>query len=435
MSAAYRLFIALICLSPLFLAFDSLLVRGILTGYVAFLVLIIALSIRPGEAAFLSGVIRPALLIAALPAAWILIQALPLPIHDIQHPIWTSARAALGKPLLGSISISPGAALISLVRYFSACGMFFVAAAVSIDRARAETILVWLAALATALAALLVVHDLGGFLFLGEISSIGRRAAISAAATLGTVLTASMAIYAVERYETRRNRADFSLHLFIATLASAIAGFVICWIAIIFFTSSAALFAGLTGTGAFVLVIGFRRLGLGPRMCFVLAAVAISVPISLVAHDFFVKSPDLTLRFDREEPRSIIDLTQRIITDTPWAGSGAGTFSALLPIYRDTPNVIIAPVAPTTAAAISIELGRPALWLMVVGVLAAIIWLIHGALQRGRNSFYPAAGASSAIILLIEAFFDASLLASTTIVLATSVLGLALAQSVSRTAR
>lgn len=435
MSSAFRLFIAMLGLSPLFLVSDSLFARGILTAYVAILVLIVALSVRPGEASFLSGIIRPVVIAAAVPAVWILLQALPLPIQSLEHPIWLSAQTALGKSLWGSISISPGAALTSFARYLTACGLFLVAAAVTIDRQRAETTLFWLASIATALAALRIIHDLGGFLFLGEISSLGRRASLTAGAVLGTVLTAALAVFAIERHETRHSRADFSYGYFVIMLASAISGFVVCWLAILLFMSKAAMFAALTGLGTFVLIVGFRRLGLGPRMGCVLAAVAIVVPASLIAHDLMASKPDLTLRFDTEEVRPVIDLTQRIITDTPWLGSGAGTFSALLPIYRETPDGVGIPVAPTTAAETLVDLGQLGLWFITLAGLAAVAWLIHGALSRGRDSFYPAAGASCATVLLLEAYCDASLLTSTTIVLATAIMGLALAQSVSRTTR
>ena len=65
--------------------------------------------------------------------------------------------------------------------------------------------------------------------------------------------------------------------------------------------------------------------------------------------------------------------------------------------------------------------------------LAAIAWLLTGAFQRGRDSFFTAAGTSCGVVLLIEAFVDASLLKTTIVVIAASILGLALSQSVSRT--
>jgi hypothetical protein len=75
------------------------------------------------------------------------------------------------------------------------------------------------------------------------------------------------------------------------------------------------------------------------------------------------------------------------------------------------------------------------MWLSVVAALVIFAWLTRSALQRGRDSFYTAAGAGCTIVLTLEAFFDASLSTSTTIVIAMAALGLAVSQSVSRTAR
>jgi hypothetical protein len=435
MNSAFRLLILMIVVSPVFLVTDSLLIHGFVAAYVALMLLIVAWSVRPGEAAFLWSITRPAVIVALVPALWIVFQAVPLPFHGLQHPIWISAEAALGRPLWGSVSISPGHTLLALARYFSACGLFFVAAAVTIDRQRAETTLVMLAAVTVLMAVVLIVHNLGGFVFLGELSSVGPRSVVAASVTLGSVLAAATAIYAIERYETRRSRADFGRKLFVMMIATSLLALFVTLFALILFTSKPAIFAALSGLGTFVLIIGFRRIGLGASMGYLLAAVVVAVPLSIIAGDFFIKGTDLTLRFASEAPRPLIVQTQRMISDSSWAGSGAGTYTALLPIYQDTANSAASRVAPTTAAELSIELGRPGLWLAIAAALAAIAWLTHGALQRGRDSFFTAAGASCAVVLTLETYFDASLAGSGTIVLAMTMLGLALSQSVSRSAR
>lgn len=436
MTLAFRLLILLIVLSPLFLANDSLLVHGILTGYVAIVVLIVARAIRPGEAAFLITLIRPIALLSLIPAAWFILQCIPMPFDGLRHPIWASAETALGRPLWGSIGISPGDTLLALTRYLSACGLFFVATAVSIDRLRAEMILLCLTCVTSLLAVLLIGHNLGGFVFLGEVSSIGTRAAVTAAIVLGAVLSCASIVYAIERFETRGGRAEFNRSQFGIVIAMAIVALIVNILAMALFTSPPASFATLSGVGTFVLIVGFRRIGLGAGMSLVLAALAVAVPLSLIAQDLLTGTRDLSLRFVTEAPPSLVDDTQRIIMDSSWAGSGAGTFADLLPIYQDTSNPVMASTAPTTMSGWLIELGRPmAMWLAIVAALAVISRLTYGALQRGRDSFFTAAGASCAVALTLEMFFDASLSASTTLVLAMTVFGVAVAQSVSRTAR
>ena len=71
--------------------------------------------------------------------------------------------------MAGSISIDPGATLISFVRYLSAVAIAFVAAAVAIDRRRAEWIFFALTVAMTLIALMSLAFSLG--LFTSLISS------------------------------------------------------------------------------------------------------------------------------------------------------------------------------------------------------------------------------------------------------------------------
>ena len=128
-------------------------------------------------------------------------------------------------------------------------------------------------------------------------------------------------------------------------------------------------------------------------------------------------------------------MTQRMIADTGWPGTGGATFALLLPIYGNSNTGTLATVAPSTAAQIAIELGWPALWTILVMTFVVLFLLLRGALQRGRDSFYSAAGAGCIVVLTLEAFCDASLLSTAVLVYTTAALGLALAQRISRTAQ
>jgi hypothetical protein len=433
MIVAFSLLVSLIALSPLFLLADTPIVHGIVAAYTAATIIIVAWSIRPGEADHLSKLVSRISILAATPAVWILIQVLPLPIAGLQHPIWTSAQAALEQPIIGSISISPGATLVSLGRYLSAYGIFFIATAVTIDRRRAEVILLLATTLSVLIAAVLFVHNLGGYFFLGEISSTGPRAAIAAATLLGTVLTMATMSYALERYETRRSKADFTRSVLI--IAASLFGAIVCWLSVVLFMPNAAIFAAGCGVGTFILIFGFRRLGLGPRTGLTIAAIAVAVAISIVAGSAIVDKSNLALRYSVDTPKILAAITQRIIADTGWLGSGAGSFTALLPIYQNTADLFIASKAPTTASGLLIEFGLPALCLIFIMAMAVIAWLLQGAFRRGRDSFFSAASASCAVVLLIETFFDASISESGVMVIAATLLGLGLSQSVSRTSR
>jgi hypothetical protein len=106
--------VLLIVTTPVILIFDGPIIHGLVTAAAAVSVASVALRIRPGEAGFLSSVIRPMAIIAAIPALWMLVQVLPLKSVGLANPIWESAAAALGRPLAGSISIDPGLTVSSL---------------------------------------------------------------------------------------------------------------------------------------------------------------------------------------------------------------------------------------------------------------------------------------------------------------------------------
>ena len=73
------------------------------------------------------------------------------------------------------------------------------------------------------------------------------------------------------------------------------------------------------------------------------------------------------------------------------------------------------------------------LWLTVAATVAFIIMLLRASLQRGRDLFYPAMGGGCLITLLLLAFTNAGLLGAATGLIVAATLGLAFAQSQSRT--
>jgi hypothetical protein len=128
------------------------------------------------------------------------------------------------------------------------------------------------------------------------------------------------------------------------------------------------------------------------------------------------------------QSQASIAATARMLSDVRWTGIGAGCFSALLPVYRDVDDPT-ANGAPTTAALIAIELGRPALWVLVILALVAALYFFRAALQRGRDYVYSATGAGSILAILILSFSNSGTIEPAASLLASIIFGLALAQS------
>jgi hypothetical protein len=427
-----RLLLVLIGALPIFVFWDDALAHAVLAAFVAAAVVLVAIDVRPGEGAHLARVFRPVAIVAVLPALWMLVQILPLPVAALLHPIWVSAREALRDASLGSISIDPGATLVALTRYLTVVGIAFTAAAVTVDRERAERTLLAIAAAATLLAVLLAVHGLGGLSFLGSLDGPAAVAAMNAIAALGVLATSAAAIRAVERYETRRSITELSFLSFSRSFLYCLGGLAICWAALLLFARGPVIFAAACGFAAMAWVQVVRRIGLGPWSRAAVAIGAVAAAAFVVLSHWGQAGIGFALRFAAAPPPAVVALAQRVLADAPWTGSGAGTFAALAPIYRSGDDALAGATAPTTAAGLSIELGWPAAWALplLLGFIAVL--MLRGGLARGRDSFYATAAGGCAVLVAVEAFCDPSLVSIAAPTMAAIMVGLGVAQSVSR---
>ena len=428
----FLLLLALIAAAPVIAFFDVSAIEALVAALTAVAVGIIARAIPPEEAGHVSKLLRPLALALALPAAWMLVQIVPLPsAARLSHPIWASAETALAMPLEGSISVDPGGTLMVLAHYVSLAAVLFVAAAVTVDRRRAEWTLYGLTCVTAVMAALLIVQSLTSLPFVG---TSGSRAKIffQGGASLGVVVAAAGMIRAVERHETRRIKAEASFWRFAQDFGANLAALLICCLGLVLGAARQEVFAAACGLGIMALVVIARRLALGLWTSTALASFAILIVLVFAVRNDGQR--DLTLRY-ANAPAALISDADRLIGDTGWLGSGAGSFTALLPIYRDIDDPAGWQPAPTSAAQISIEMGIPALSVIAIMMLALAGFLLRGAVRRGRDSFYPTAAMSAAVVLTLEAFCDASALSTAIGLVAATVLGLGLAQSVSRSAR
>jgi hypothetical protein len=424
------LLILVVLTSPAFLIFDGNLIHGVITAIAAVLVAIVGLRIRSGEAEFLSSIIRPLSLLAVVPLLVILIQLMPLANLALANSIWQSTGTALSRPVSGSITIDTGATLISLTRYFSLLGLSFVAAAVAIDRRRAKSILFALATAAALTTLIMLAAEFGA----GATLNIHDRALIVAAATdsavLGVILAIAGVLQALEYANTplpdRSGPAMFLLVFVLCLVALAT-----CLFAVFKYAASGAYFALAFGLATLFVAIIIRRFELD---VWGYSAVAATIAVTAVAA-VAVRADgirDLTFAFaDSPQSPSII-LARRILAETSWLGTGAGTFAFVLPVYRDVNALGIGAAAPTAATAIAVEMGRPFLLAAVFGAIALVVVLLRGAGRRRRDSLYPIAGASCVVAMIVLAFNNYGVFNTAVLVIAVTTVGLAVAQSKGR---
>ena len=429
--AAFYALLALVGLSPLLSFFDRLWADGIVELYVAVTLGIVAVFIRPGEAAFWVKTTRWAIILAAVPLLWMIVQLLPLPIGSISGSIWQSAGSALGTNLWSSITIDPGLTILALCRYASIIAVGIIAAAVSIDRLQAERLFFVLGFAVVVLALLSVVHQLGGFAFLGDRGSDSIRAATLTGSVYGVVLFAALAILIVERHLTRRSQHDFRWQ-FLMPLAGSIGGFAFCCLATLIAGSEQTIFAAGCGLATVVIIQFVRRIGLDWRAAAAMGCVAIIGAAVIVATKGHPALADFSMRYATHTTADFISVSDRLVHGVGFAGSGAGTFEAIYRLYA-VQDISGATLAPTLAAQIAIELGRPALWIMTMLMVALIFLCARGGFNRGRDFFYSIGGAGVGVASLVLAFCDIGMSNLVISMLLAASLGLALAQSLSRT--
>ena len=362
-------------------------------------------------------------IIAALPALWIVLQLMPLPAGGISRSIWDSAAATLGTPLWAGASIDPGMTVISMTFYLAVLAVGFVATGLSIDRTNAENLLFASGGSAAVSAIILTVFTLGGFAPLTS----GASAALTAAAAYGAIYCAAITILILERFETRRGRDSAWSNPFIV-LAVSTGGFALCCIAVVVAGAGHAIVAMCAGLACLAIIYTVRRLGLGPLAATALAVVAAFAVATVILNKAQPVEGDIAVRYAAAGPTELIATANRIIGEVGFAGAGAGAFDAIYRLYGASAQA----VAPTFAAQLAIEIGRPALWIVVAMILALVLLCVRGAFSRGRDSFYSAAGAAAGVVMLIMMFGDPSTGNPAIAILLAATFGLALAQSVSR---
>lgn len=186
--------------------------------------------------------------------------------------------------------------------------------------------------------------------------------------------------------------------------------------------------AAITGVGTLAAVVIIRRLGLGRwgQLGVVTTAVLAFVGFVLTTPDHSNGEPTAAFASDRHQA-----IAQRMLPDVPRAGTGGGTLAALIPIYRDATGIDDKIALPATTI-ISIEMGESMLWIIAAMIVFWILLLLVGSLRRGRDSFYPSAGAACLIAIAILAFDNSGPLDPAISIITGTAFGLAVSQSKSR---
>jgi hypothetical protein len=416
MTAAFILLSSLLTIVPTLMMVDGILAEGVTSAIVAIALMSVAFSLHAVDLNRFSRLFRPSVFIILLiPCFWMLLQVLPISIQALTNPVWLSSSSALDKPFVGAISLDIGSTLLSLTRYCTGLAAGFVTAALTLNKPRAESILFLL----TAVAGLIAIESVGFNLDYLHLPGFDQTDAKNIA-VIGFVLSCATAILVYEHLGTPGTRPrDSKVAVF-----TSMAVLLICLSAILISADAILIFAAVFGAGILISVLVIRKWRLGPWGMAGIAAIG-----AIVVVGFFAvasrKDADPTLIFSTQDK---IFSIERMLSDTKWAGSGAGTFDALLPLYRDTHEADSFDI-PTAAATIAVEMGQPFLWACVIAFLIGASTLFQRAYRRRRNYVYSSAGAGCIIALLISLFANNGMLSVTASLVIGVLAGLAFAQS------
>ena len=359
--------------------------------------------------------LRPGLIaVLAAPALWMAVQAVPMPMGTLGNPIWATASAALNEPLAEIITVDTRATMVSLAQYCAVLAAALVTAVIALDRRRAAQILHILLSIVTIATAM----------WFGQRTSGVAGPDGATVAVLGVLLSCATAIRAFDQIR-RHSRPGAIAPDPLPALFAGIIAMLLCAAALLFRADSAAIIAALLGSGLLLSVFAIRRwfLGLwGTAGVLATAAIIIIGTVTLIP---FRTNTDPTIALSSNSQIA----TERMLQDVRPAGSGAGTSSILLPIYRDA-GIGASQERPTAAAAIVIDMGWPFLCgLVAIAMLGACI-LIKRSLSRAYDYIYPALGAGASIALTILAFADHGILGFGASLSVAALFGLAFGQSV-----
>ncbi|MBP0110364.1 hypothetical protein JWS04_04475 [Bradyrhizobium vignae] len=346
-------------------------------------------------------------------------QLAPLPL-SFAHPIWASAHDVLGGLSLGPITADIGLTVNALLLALAAVSLLSVAILVVRNRGRAELVLFVLSGLTAVSALMLDLHRVSPAL-----AGAAPHDLTTTLAGLGFMLNLAVMQLAAERAETHH-----SLLRSVAIGLCGLVGALVSAAAILGFSGTNSAIAAAFGVVVILLILVIRRLDLSPLAASALSLAAL-IGASIVLTFLFEKSSGpILLRLVPEMGTETKAVLERMLADTRWLGAGAGTFAAMGRIYQSDAGAVL--TAPSAATSVFAGTGWIGLAAMIAVSLIALVRLFFGALQRGRDSFFPAAAAACVLFALVQSFAGPGLLHPAAILCLSVIVGLGLSQSVSQ---
>ena len=362
------------------------------------------------------------------------------------HPIWGQAQAALGVPLVPSVSIARNQPWFELGRPLVcvlAIGCGFLVGA---DPGRARQlmkVIAWSGGVYAAYGIVAHLFDPNHILwrdkeaYLDSVTGtfINRN---TAAAYFGSCAVVWFLLL-WERVRREMPRGPLDWRAVLARLFSTPPKKVVVTFAMLFLCLAAMFMTRSRGAvvlSLLALVLAFTvffRRDL-PRRTGLVTALAGGGAVALILLQFM--GAGVNARFDiqglaNEGRLETYRATLRMIADHPWFGTGQGTFAYAYPAYRSS-NVSIWGVwdaAHNTLLEIAADMGVPIAALVVVAWIVIFAVLVRGVRVRRRGLVFPIAALAIATLAVLHSLIDFTLQIPGYAIVALCLIGAGLAQS------
>lgn len=380
---------------------------------------------------------------------WGAVQAAPWTPKSWHHPFWSEYAARLGEPLKGAISLNPADTMTEVMRFLAYGGAFWLALHLGRERHRAIRLCLAIAIAGFVYSLYGTAVELSGsetilwykkWAYPGVLTStfVNRN---NFATYAGVTMIVALAML------VRDLRNVSGVRLSVGTLLEAVdrAGIrayamamaaATCFVALLLTESRGGFAAAVVGVATLLLILMLRRRRTG-------AAWATALGSSIVAAFILVQvaGAGLAQRLERTQPgdhnapdlrTEIYQLAGDAVRETPWLGSGLGTFDEAFHRLRPPTMWWMTPdfdQAHNTYIELLLETGPLGLGLMLLAVGAALLRCVGAALRRERSYTYPASAAAAGVLVAVHALVDFSIEIPAMALTFATLLGVGVAQS------
>jgi hypothetical protein len=396
-------------------------------SFIATALIFASIELPTGQLESTSKSVRHVSILAAMIGFGIFIQIMPLQLTGLAQPFWTAMGAAIRQPTVGYITVDTASTIVALTKYLVILGAALMVALSCNDQAPGSQ-------MSSAIAWILLIFSVGHLVkasvdaFQSVTISEEFWADWISLSMLGVLMNGAILVryklkHSSMRLGSKPRQLSETIQLF-APGAVMIALFAVPFIA---HRSQADAIPAIFGISAFLTVLVAKRMRSDVAGMLFTAALVIC-GLWLAALTLGVFEPHSTAVFGNRSETDIATVV-RIFRDFRWFGSGAGTYSALIPIYEGIPDSRRGLLdAPPAALSVLIELGIP-LTLLAAALALVLVWTAFSAVARNDRDYSRSVLACSTLVYIIAiAFTPGTSLSFSTMIVAAMIISLGLTQ-------